>query len=53
MCKWSSGCGSSSTMNCKNCGTSMCKQCHRNIGDGTPVRSGNSGACGKCKKNFR
>ena len=26
----------------------MCKQCKRNIGDGTPTKSGNSAACGKC-----
>lgn len=53
MCQWSSGCGTNTTINCKNCGTSMCSTCKRNSGDGTPVRSGNAGACGKCGKNFR
>ena len=52
MCKHSSGCGTSDTINCKACGTSMCKGCKRNSADGTPVRSGNAAACGKCGKNY-
>ena len=48
MCKHSSGCGTSDTITCKSCGTKMCKGCHRNWEDGTPVKQGNSAACGKC-----
>ena len=53
MCKFSSGCGSSSTMNCKNCGCNLCKQCHRSLKTGNPPPSGNSAQCPECKKNFK
>ena len=53
MCKFASGCGTSDSISCKNCGTSMCKGCGRNLGDGTPKPGGNSANCGKCNKNFR
>ena len=52
MCKYSSGCGSSSSINCKNCGVALCKQCHRSLKTGNPPSSGNSAQCGDCKKNF-
>jgi len=52
MCKWSLVCGTSDVIHCKSCGTAMCKGCKRNLGDGTPVRSGNAAACGKCGHNY-
>lgn len=53
MCKYSSGCGSSSSINCKNCGVALCKQCHRSLKTGNPTASGNSAQCGDCKKNYK
>jgi len=53
MCKFSSGCGSSDQIRCKNCGVALCKQCNRSLVTGNPPSSGNSAQCGDCKKNFR
>ena len=53
MCKYSSGCASSSSFNCKSCGTALCKQCNRSLATGNPPASGNAAQCGDCKKNFR
>ncbi len=53
MCKFSSGCGSSDKIKCKNCGVDLCKQCSRSLKTDNPPSSGNSAQCGDCKKNFR
>ncbi|KAK5583622.1 hypothetical protein RB653_005220 [Dictyostelium firmibasis] len=53
MCKFSSGCGTSDSKNCKSCGTKLCKGCSRSLRTGDAPPSGNSAQCPECKKNFR
>lgn len=53
MCKFSSGCGSSDSINCKNCGQALCKQCKRSLKTGNPVPSGNAANCPDCRKNYK
>ncbi|KAM3141725.1 hypothetical protein pb186bvf_006047 [Paramecium bursaria] len=53
MCKWSPGCGSSSTHNCKNCGAQLCKQCNRSIATGKTPPGGNSAQCPEGNHNFK
>lgn len=53
MCKWSAGCGSSSTFNCKNCGVKLCKQCNRCVETGKTPPSGNSAQCPRGNHNFK
>lgn len=45
MCKFSSGCASIDSMNCKACGCKLCKQCHRSLKTGNPPPTGNSANC--------
>lgn len=53
MCKWSSGCGTSDVIYCKNCHQPLCAGCKRNLNDGTKVREGNAAACGRCGQNYK
>jgi hypothetical protein len=46
MCKWSSGCGSSTTTTCKKCSSKICKQCSRQLDSGKEKCNANSGV--KC-----
>ena len=43
MCKYSSGCGSSSTKTCKKCGSQICAQCSRVLSSGAEKCPANSG----------
>jgi hypothetical protein len=53
MCKWSSGCGSSDKIKCKNCGVDLCKQCSRCLATGQAPPGGNSAQCPAGNHNFR
>eukprot|EP01133_Synstelium_polycarpum_P007570 gene7570-8859_t len=52
MCKHASGCGTSDSKNCKNCGAKLCKGCSRSLATGKAPPSGNSANCPECNRNM-
>ncbi len=53
MCKYTTGCPSNDTFNCKNCQSALCRACHKSIVSGHAPPSEKPTICGDCGHNFK